>query len=145
MSLTGLKSDTTTTASGGNYSFSVTNGAYTITPAKTGCTFTPNNRPVTVAGSNLTGQDFTGTCGSTISGRITSSKGLAVAGATITLSGAKSATATTNSNGDYSFTDLANGTYTVKVTKSGYYFNPSSKTLSIVGANVTQNFKSYYP
>jgi hypothetical protein len=40
---------------------------------------------------------------------------------------------------------LANGTYTVKVIKTGYYFNPSSKTLSIGGSNVTQDFKSFYP
>jgi hypothetical protein len=145
MNMTGLKSATTITGSGGNYNFSVTNGDYTITPAKTGCTFIPDNRPVTLAGSDVTGQDFTGSCGSIISGRVTSSKGLAVAGATMTLGGAKSATTTTNSTGGYSFTELANGTYTVKVTKSGYYFNPSSKTLSIVGANVTQDFKSYYP
>jgi hypothetical protein len=145
MSLTGLKSETKPTSSGGDYGFSVTNGDYAVTPNKTGCTFIPISRPVSVAGSEVPGQDFTGSCGSVISGRVTSSKGIPVAGATITLSGAKSSATNTDSNGDYSFTELANGTYTVKVNKSGYYFSVSSKTLSIVGSNLTQDFKSYYP
>ena len=145
INLTGLKSKTTTTVSSGNYSFTVINGSYTVTPTKTGCIFTPSSRPATVEGSDLPGQDFTGSCGSTISGKVTSSKGIAVPGATMTLSGAKSAVTNTDSNGDYSFTELANGIYTVKVNKSGYYFSPSSKILSIVGLNLTQNFKSFYP
>ncbi|HAX93048.1 MAG TPA: hypothetical protein DCY25_03710 [Bacteroidales bacterium] len=146
MNLTGLKSATTTTGSNGTYGFTgITNGAYTVTPSKTGCIFTPNNRPVAVIGLDITGLDFTGSCGSTISGRVTSSKGVALTGATMTLSGAKSATTATDSNGNYSFIELANGTYTVKVSKSGYYFNPTSKTLTINGANATQDFKSFYP
>ena len=148
MSLTGTSTGSTPTDSIGNYSFAnLINGSYTVTPTKTGCTFSPTSRPVTISGANVTGQDFTGTCvtGYTISGKVVTSKGAALAGATMTLSGAKSATTSTDSSGNYSFTGLANGSYTVKVTKTGYAFSPSSKTATISGSNVTLNFNSYYP
>ena len=45
--------------------YSVTNlanGSYTLTPSKSGCTFSPTSRAVTVASANVTGQAFTATC-----------------------------------------------------------------------------------
>jgi hypothetical protein len=41
------------------------NGTYTVTPSKSGCTFTPATRSVTVASSNVTGVTFTASCGTT--------------------------------------------------------------------------------
>ncbi|HPC84077.1 MAG TPA: pre-peptidase C-terminal domain-containing protein [Thermoanaerobaculaceae bacterium] len=47
----------------GNYTVSgLTAGTYTVTPAKSGCTFTPASRSVTL-GPNATGVSFTATCG----------------------------------------------------------------------------------
>jgi len=44
----------------GTYKFTgVYNGSYTITPSKTGYTFTPTSENVTVNGTNVTGQNFT--------------------------------------------------------------------------------------
>jgi Bacterial pre-peptidase C-terminal domain len=40
------------------------NGTYTVTPTKSGCTFSPVSLSVTVAGANVTGQNFTATCSS---------------------------------------------------------------------------------
>jgi hypothetical protein len=57
-----------------------------------------------------------------ISGSITLN-GAALVGATVTLSGASSATTTTDANGNYSFTGLDNGSYTV---------TPSSKPIDNV-------------
>ena len=37
-------------------------GTYTVTPSKTGCTFSPASQSVTV-GPNATGKNFTATCG----------------------------------------------------------------------------------
>jgi len=63
--LSGAASKSTTTDSGGNYSFTgLTSGSYTITPSKSGCTFSPASRSVTVSGSNMTGQDFAARYGS---------------------------------------------------------------------------------
>ncbi|MGB9082143.1 MAG: carboxypeptidase regulatory-like domain-containing protein, partial [Desulfuromonadaceae bacterium] len=58
---------TTTTDSAGNYSFSgVQNGSYTLTPAKSGYTFDPQNRAVTLDGANLSAMNFAATAVSTV-------------------------------------------------------------------------------
>lgn len=77
-----------------------------------------------------------------ISGTVTQSAGGAVvSGATITLSGASSATATTATDGTYSFTGLANGSYTVIPTLAGNALSPASSAITVSGANVTgKNF-----
>ncbi len=38
------------------------NGSYTLTPSKSGCTFSPTSRAVTVTSANVSGQAFTATC-----------------------------------------------------------------------------------
>ena len=58
-------------------------------------------------------------------------------GATVTLSGARSATTTADSAGIFTFTGLANGTYTVTPSHAGYTFSPTSLSVTIRGANVT--------
>src|SRR6267143_535336 len=58
-------------------------------------------------------------------------------GATVTLSGVANATTTANSSGNFSFTGLANGTYTVTPSHAGYTFNPGSLNVTVSGANIT--------
>jgi len=63
MTLSGTASAMTTTNSSGSYTFTgLTNGTYTITPSKTGYTFSPTSITVTISGANLTGQNFTASC-----------------------------------------------------------------------------------
>jgi hypothetical protein len=51
---------TVTAAPDGTYTFSsVVNGTYTVTPSKTGLTFTPASASVTVSGANVPGVNFT--------------------------------------------------------------------------------------
>ncbi|MDX9736006.1 MAG: choice-of-anchor J domain-containing protein, partial [Thermoanaerobaculia bacterium] len=38
-------------------------GTYTVTPTKSGCTFSPTSRSVTVSSANVTGVNFTASCG----------------------------------------------------------------------------------
>jgi hypothetical protein len=46
-----------------NYVISgLANGTYTVTPSKSGCTFSPATLSVTVAGANVSGNNFTATC-----------------------------------------------------------------------------------
>ena len=59
-----------------------------------------------------------------ISGTVT---GAVQQGVTMTLSGTSSATTTTDGSGNYSFSDLSNGNYTVTPTLAGYTFSPTSK------------------
>ena len=52
-----------TSDASGNYTISgLANGTYTVTPSKSGCTFTPVNASVTIAGANVTGRNFTASC-----------------------------------------------------------------------------------
>jgi hypothetical protein len=147
MTLSGASSATTVTDTNGNYSFgSLADGSYTVTPSLTGYTFSPASLTVTVNGGDVTGQNFTGTAGSTtttysISGRVGTSSGSPLPGVSLTLSGAAASTTNTNGSGNYSFTGLANGTYTITPSKNRYTFVPSSITLNINSADVSgQNF-----
>jgi hypothetical protein len=227
----------TTADASGNYTLSgLANGTYTVTPSKSGCTFSPVNASVTVSGANVTGRNFTATCGGgdteLTSGTTLNSQSVALqqwkyyfitvpAGATnltftttnattdldiYTQSGAKptlstyicrpytgtgnetcsatnpaagtwwlgvygyaaggfsvtatvttpaatysisgsagtasatvsrgAASTTADASGNYSFTGLAAGTYTITPSKSGCTFNPVSRSV-VVGPNAT--------
>jgi fibronectin type 3 domain-containing protein len=52
------------------------------------------------------------------------------------LSGAAGATTVTNTLGNYTFTGLANGTYTVTPTDTGYTFSPVNQRVTIIGTNL---------
>ena len=56
-------------------------------------------------------------------------------GTTVTLSGAASVATMANASGNYTFTGLANGDYTVTPSASGYTFTPGSQTIALNGAN----------
>lgn len=71
----------------------------------------------------------------TLSGAITPTAG--GSGATITLSGAATATVTGNGSGAFSFSGLADGTYTLTPTHTGYTFSPTSQNATVTAANVT--------
>jgi hypothetical protein len=59
--LSGAATATTTADGSGNFSFTgLANGSYTVTPSRSGFTFTPASRSVTVNGANQTGINFTG-------------------------------------------------------------------------------------
>jgi outer membrane protein assembly factor BamB/plastocyanin len=58
-------------------------------------------------------------------------------GVTMTLSGTSSATTTTDASGNYSFSGLSNGSYTVTPSTNGFTFAPASSPATINNANVT--------
>jgi hypothetical protein len=146
VNLSGAATATTTTDGSGNYVFGgLANGTYTVTPVMAGYAFTPLSRTVTVRDASFTGQDFEGTAivvgAYSISGAVVTSRGLPLSGVIIILTGASTATATTDAAGSYTIGGLSNGTYTVTPGKSGYRFTPLSRTVSVSGGNVTgQNF-----
>ena len=64
-------------------------------------------------------------------------------GITINLTGAATASTTTDSNGNFSFTNQENGNYTVTPYFDGYTFSPTSKNVAVSGASVSGiNFTS---
>ena len=58
-------------------------------------------------------------------------------GTTLTLSGAATGTTTANSGGNYTFSGLADGAYTVTPSKTGFAFSPVSANVTVSGANAT--------
>ena len=137
MTLSGAASATTAADASGNFTFTgLANGTYTVTPRKNGYTFSPASQSATLNNANVSGVNFTPLPQTwTISGIISPSS--AGNGATLTLSGAASATVTANSSGVYTFNGLANGVYSATPSKSGYTFSPASQTVTINGANLT--------
>ena len=134
-------STTATTDTSGNYTLTgLANGTYTVTPSKSGYTFSPTSTSVTISSANVTGKNFTATATATyaISGTITLNSA-AFSGVTVACTGQTSVT--TDSSGNYSFSGLANGTYTVTPSKSGYTFSPANYSVTISSANATgKNF-----
>jgi hypothetical protein len=57
-------------------------------------------------------------------------------GATVTLSGAASTATPADNSGAYTFTGLANGTYAVTPSRTGYTFSPTTQSAIVNGANV---------
>jgi len=140
VALSGAASASTIADSSGRYSFSgLANGTYAITPSHAGYTFSPGTQAATVNGANISGINFSATVqnGSTysISGTISPTTG--GNGAMVTLSGAASGNTIADSLGNYTFAALANGTYTVTPTKTGYTFSPVNGSATVNGANVT--------
>ena len=70
-----------------------------------------------------------------ISGTVTS--GGALPGVTMTLSGAGSGTTTTDGNGYYIFSNLADGGYTVTPSMAGYMMSPLNRAVTLSGADLT--------
>jgi hypothetical protein len=80
-----------------------------------------------------------GTASYSISGTITNG-GAGLAGVAVTLSGS-SAPVTTDSSGNYSFSSLQNGSYTVTPVLAGYTFAPATLAVTVNSENLTgKNF-----
>ncbi len=128
---------TATADGGGNYSFTVSyNWSGTVTPSKTGYTFSPVNNVYSNVLADQTGQDYTAT---PITYIISGNAG--IAGVTLSYTDGSPQTATADSNGDYSFTVSYNWSGTVTPSKTGYTFSPVSRTYNFVLSDQTvQNY-----
>jgi hypothetical protein len=143
ITLAGPQSGPTQTDSSGAYSFTGLSAGfnYTLTPSKAGYTFSPTSLTISNLASDQTA-NFTATLLTySISGQVSLSTGGALAGVTVALSGPTTASATTDSQGNYSFTSIgATGNYTVTPSLNGYTFSPTSQSFSNLLANQSQNF-----
>src|SRR6202023_717183 len=91
---------------------------------------------ITVNGANVTVTAFSSTAVFTVTGTISGTGGNA---ATVTLTSGTTtiATVTASGAGAYTFSNLANGSYTVTPTKAGFTFTPASQAITVNGANLT--------
>ena len=141
VTLSGAASATTTADASGNYTFTgLLNGAYTVTPSKTGFTFTPASQAATINNANLTGVNFSVVTYS-VSGTISGPGG---SGATVNLTGAMSASATADASGNYTVS-RPRQTASTRITPSNptFVFTPASQSVTVASANVTgMNFSS---
>jgi hypothetical protein len=142
--LTGQSTKTAAVNSSGAYSFTgVANGSYTVAPAVAGHVFTPASVAAKVAGAPVSNVNFAGTATSAptykISGTVT---GAAMSGAIMTLSGANVGSVATDLGGNYTFSGLSKGTYSVSGALPGHSFsNTRTVTLGTVDS-AGNNFSS---
>jgi hypothetical protein len=135
VTLSGAATGSATADSTGTYTFSnLGNGTYAATPSKAGYVFSPSSQPFTLNGTNAIIPNIAASPTFSISGSISPSA--AGSGTLMTLSGTASATNNVAS-GNYSFTGLLNGSYTVTPTNSAYTFTPISQSVVINGSSMT--------
>jgi len=80
-----------------------------------------------------------------ISGRATSGAN-GLAGATMTLGGARTGSTSTDASGNYAFGGLPDGGYTLTPSLSGWTFAPASRSVTVAGGNVAaQDFAGTQP
>jgi hypothetical protein len=139
IALAGSQAVTTQTDASGRYSFSglPTSGNYTLIVSKRHYTFGSFRAIDTPSGDQVV--NVAGTLSYTISGRITVD-GFAMPAVSVRLSGSQSATSATDSNGDFSFTVPAGGSYTLTPTNSRYTFAPASFTTNDLARDVVNDF-----
>jgi hypothetical protein len=142
LTLSGGQSATVTTDANGDFSFPnlPAGGAYTVTPTLANHTFTPAGSSYANLGANQYAVYVVALSVHSISGRVTNPAGAPVAGVTMTLSGGQGATATTDANGAYTFSNLpAGASYTVAAAKSYYTFTPQMASFNNLDVNTTLN------
>jgi len=127
---------TVTVDSTGAYSLTVPlNWSGTITPAKPGYVFSPQNASFSNLTAPQTIQNFNAFPGYIISGNV------GLTGVTLNYTDGIPQTAISNSSGNYSFTVSNNWSGTVSPSKTGYTFSPASRNYSNVTMNQTaQNY-----
>ena len=101
-------------------------GAFNFTALLTDSAPTPNTFPKSFNLNLLCSNDYD------LAGTIPT-----LAGATVTLSDNQTSIATTDSNGSYKFQHLTNGNYTVTPFKHQYWFEPTSKTVTVNNLDMT--------
>jgi hypothetical protein len=140
VSVSGFKSGTTN----GSGLYTITGipefSAVTVKAAKKGYVFDPAFVDTVVAADQET--NFSAVPLYTVRGRILDAGGKALSRVVVSLSGSVTATATTNSSGDFTFAGLpATGSYSITPALAGYVFSPESAQISDLPGDVQSDFR----
>ena len=140
MHLTGNADKTAVTDLEGSYKImGLFDGSYTVTPTLDGFEFAPLSRNISISGASVTGHDFevTQTAGLfVITGSVvTSRNALPIPGVQMTLEGPGNGTAVTGAAGNYIFSGLPDGRYTITPSLAGIAFSPPGRRVRIRGVN----------
>lgn len=139
VTLSGDSTGSYATGSNGYYEFlNLASGDYTVTPSKTGCTFSPTSKTYSSLNANQDNQDFTITVVTVtydIKGYVRDSSGVGISDVVVNLSGDSSDTYTTGTDGYYEFLALETGDYSVTPSKSNYSFSPSGRSYSSLSSD----------
>ena len=131
------------TSGGGNYSATVSAGwSGTVTPTKTGYTFSPASRTYTSVAENHTGDNYIATLNKyTISGYVTEPDGnTPVEGVLIDANNNGGSTDTTDANGYYEVVVPYNWSGTATPIRKGYTFEPNSISYNNVVADEVNDY-----
>ncbi|HEX5704962.1 MAG TPA: carboxypeptidase regulatory-like domain-containing protein [Pyrinomonadaceae bacterium] len=142
LTLSGSENGVAVTGPDGLYSFMVSaEGTYTLTPALTHYTFGPANITLPTITQDET-VDFIGTLNRhRIHGRVTNVNNQPISGVSVALTGFANATTTTDTSGDFSFPNLAEGqSYTITPSLKYYVFNPQSRTFADLSSEMYAHF-----
>ena len=133
--------NTVTTDTQGAYTFTkLQDNTYTIIPSYGSYSFEPTQRVVTV-GPSATGVDFVKydpTNQQTLSGRVVDGSGKPLSG--VVIANGKGLTIATDANGDYRFTKLPKGNYTLTPQLSDYFFTPRALAVNLTADTTDVNF-----
>ena len=113
----------------------VTSHQMTLSGLAAGTTYYYQVNSIDSKGNNGHGGNKFNTNGFSLSGTINPTA--AGSGATVSLSGGASGSATADSSGNYTFVSLANGSYMVTPKHTVYAFTPANQSATVNGANVT--------
>ena len=110
-----------------------------MTPSEVSYAFTPASQTVAISGAHDLGVNFTGVAvGYAVSGKVAGAPGI-----TVTLTGTNTLTTVADNSGNYTFTTVPNGTYTVTPAGLGFNVAPASQNISVNGAPVSNvNFNA---
>jgi hypothetical protein len=142
--LTGQSTKVAAVSSSGGYSIAgIANGSYTVAPAVAGHVFTPTSVAARITGAPVSNVNFAGSATSAPTYKISGTmSGAAMSGAIMTLNGTNVGSVATDLGGNYSFSGLSKGTYSVSAAVPGHSFS-NTRVITIGSADsVGDNFSS---